>query len=246
MTLLLDLGNTRLKWALLGADGLGEVAACVWESAAFDKRLTRVWHALPPPPRVLAASVVSEAREQRLQALVRGLFGQPIQWLRTPATGAGVRNAYPQPQRLGVDRFLGMVAARAAGQTPCVVVGVGTALTLDALDAGGRHLGGLIAPSPWLMEQAVLGATAQVRADAAGTVVDIADNTADALHAGCWQAAAALIERFHRQLRPRLGADAPVRLSGGGAHRLAALIEAPSRCVADAVLHGLAAWAVHV
>lgn len=243
MTLLLDLGNTRLKWASSRGGGLDAVGACAWDSEALDSRVADAWRELPPPLRVLAASVVSDERERRLEQWVHATFGLPVQWLRTPAAGAGVRNAYPQPGHLGVDRFLGMVAARAAGAAPCVVVGVGTALTLDALAADGRHLGGLIAPSPRLMEQAVLGATAQVRPQHPGRVVDAADNTADGLHAGCWQAAAALVERFHRRMQPQLGAGAGLRLSGGDAQALAALIEPPAECVADAVLLGLAAWA---
>ncbi len=89
-----------------------------------------------------------------------------------------------------------MVAARADGYAPCVVAGAGTALTLDVLAADGQHLGGLIAPGPQLMQQSLLEATARVRPQRPGEILELADNTADAVASGCWQAAAALIERF--------------------------------------------------
>jgi type III pantothenate kinase len=141
-----------------------------------------------------------------------------------------------------VDRFLAMVAARAAGAGDCVLVGVGTALTLDALAADGQHLGGLIAPGPRLMQQALLGATAQVRLSGDGVLVDAADNTSDAVVSGCWQAAAALVERFVARMAPRLGGSPVVRLDGGDADALVPLLELRASMVEHGVLHGLAVW----
>jgi len=103
---------------------------------------------------------------------------------------------------------------------------VGTALTLDALAADGRHLGGLIAPGPRLMQQSLLGATAQVRPAQAGTIVEAADNTADAVASGCWLAAAALIERFAARMAPALGGAPALRLGGGDAEALLPLLAA--------------------
>ncbi|NUO73492.1 MAG: type III pantothenate kinase, partial [Frateuria sp.] len=150
MRLLLDLGNTRLKWALERAGRWSADGAAAWsEDLAL---LGATWQALPKPEAAFGASVVDDAREQTVAAQVRSLFGLEVTWLRTPASACGVRNAYPEPARLGVDRFLAMVAAHAAGAGDCVLVGVGTALTLDALAADGQHLGGLIAPGPRLMK----------------------------------------------------------------------------------------------
>lgn len=244
MKLLLDLGNTRLKWALAqpsssiwlarGAVGWHEDLAAVLVSA---------WTALPRPPAVIAASVVDAAREAQVSAVVAGLFGGELSWLRTPASACGVRNAYAQPQRLGVDRFLTMVAAYANGQAPCVLAGVGTALTLDALAADGRHLGGLIAPGPQLMQQSLLEATVQVRPERSGDILELADNTADAVASGCWQAAAALVERFSTRMASRLGGVPVLLLDGGDAARLAPMLALPAQLSGDAVLRGLAVWA---
>lgn len=241
MRLLLDLGNTRVKWALEDAGCWRVQGAAAWGGGLAP--LEAALRALSGPVQAFGASVVDAAREQAVAARVQSLFGQDVRWLRTPASACGVRNAYREPARLGVDRFLAMVAAHAAGAGDCVLVGVGTALTLDALAADGRHLGGLIAPGPRLMQQALLGATAQVRPGRAGALVDAADNTADAVASGCWQAAAALVERFVARMSPRLATAPAVRLDGGDATGLAPLLGLSTDTVEHGVLQGLAVWA---
>jgi type III pantothenate kinase len=240
MRLLLDLGNTRLKWALEAEGRWHAQGAAAWSDA--PALLASTWQGLPAPAAVFGASVVDTAREQAVAAQVHTLFGLDVTWLRTPASACGVRSAYNEPARLGVDRFLAMVAAHAAGAGDCVLVGVGTALTLDALTADGQHLGGLIAPGPRLMQQALLGATAQVRPRNDGVLVDAADNTSDAVVSGCWHAAAALVERFVARMAPRLGGLPALRLDGGDAAGLAPLLERPASMVEHGVLHGLAVW----
>ncbi|HZH42777.1 MAG TPA: type III pantothenate kinase, partial [Lysobacter sp.] len=141
---LFDLGNTRLKAAPLRADGrLGPVLALPWQDgieAGLSEHL---------PARFEAAYVASVAGEPVRLALLDALTrrARRISLARTQAAALGVRVAYAQPQRLGVDRFLALAAARARGGD-ALVCGVGTALTLDLLDADGRHHGGCIAPSP--------------------------------------------------------------------------------------------------
>lgn len=243
MRLLLDLGNTRLKWVLQAqTEGWLARGAVDWRKDTSDV-LAAAWAGLPPPARILAASVVDTARETQVATVAERLFARVPDWLRTPASACGVRNAYAEPQRLGVDRFLAMVAAHAHGHAPCVLASVGTALTLDALAVDGQHLGGLIAPGPQLMRQSLLGATAQVRPERPGQILDLADNTADAVASGCWQAAAALIERFALRAAPRLGVAPELILGGGDAQSLLPLLSLPVRLEQDGVLLGLGVWA---
>lgn len=243
MRLLLDLGNTRLKWALQAQpDGWLARGAVDWQED-LAAALASAWTGLPRPVRVIAASVVDAAREAQVAAVAKRLFACAPTWLRTPAHACGVRNAYAEPQRLGVDRFLAMVAAHADGHAPCVLAGVGTALTLDALAGDGQHLGGLIAPGPRLMQQSLLDATARVRPERPGEIVELADNTADAVASGCWQAAAALVERFAARSAMRLGAAPALILGGGDAAPLLPLLSLPARLSQDGVLRGLAVWA---
>lgn len=242
MKLLLDLGNTRLKWALRDGDDTLARGAVAWNENVPDA-LSAAWSSMPRPAAAFGASVVDAAREQLVARSVAAECMRDVAWLRTPAEACGVRNAYAEPQRLGVDRFLAMIAARADGLAPCVLASVGTALTLDALAADGRHLGGLIAPGPRLMQQSLLGATAQVRPAQAGAIVEAADNTADAVASGCWLAAAALVERFVSRMAPALGSAPALRIGGGDAETLLPLLALPAQLAHDGVLRGLAAWA---
>ncbi len=244
MRLLLDMGNTRLKWALQcsSPEWLAR-GAMEWQETDAAHGLTEAWMDLPRPVAVFAASVVDSEREAVVAAVVEQLYGDAPIWLRTPATACGVRNAYAEPHRLGVDRFLAMVAAKAEGLAPCVVVSAGTALTLDALAADGQHLGGLIAPGARLMQQSLLGATARVRPEQVGQILDLADNTADAVTSGCWHALAALVERFAARTAPRLGASPRLILDGGDAGQLLSLLSLPAQMGSDGVLRGLAVWA---
>jgi type III pantothenate kinase len=242
MILLLDLGNTRLKFALLDGETFTHRGAFGWD-ADIAHELATLWATWPAPLRVVGASVVDSARETAVAVAAEKAFGLAPAWVRTPAEACGVSNAYTEPQRLGVDRFLAMVDAWASGRAPCVLASVGTALTLDALDADGKHLGGWIAPGPLLMQQSVLGATVQVRPGGAGNVRDLADNTADGLASGCWQASAALVDRFVERSAPLLGGAPAVTLGGGDAGVLAPLLEREVLLVPDTVLRGLAVWA---
>jgi type III pantothenate kinase len=243
MKLLLDLGNTRLKWAMADANGWSARGAVAWHEDVAAV-LVAAWKTTESPLQVLGASVVDATREAQLETVVKSVFARDIAWVRTPAEACGVRNAYAEPQRLGVDRFLAMVAAHAAGHSPCVLAGIGTALTLDALTADGQHLGGLIAPGPLLMQQALLGATARVRPERPGVIHNVADNTADAVVSGCWHAVAALVERFTKNLASEHPNGAQrLLLDGGDADALLPLLGVPAQVAADSVLRGLLVWA---
>ena len=241
MKLLLDLGNTRLKWAVLDHGTRIAQGAVAW-SDDVESELAAAWGTLGGVAHIYGASVVDAEKEARVEAMTKAAHARSVYWLRTPAEACGVRSAYAEPERLGVDRFLAMVWAYHGGDAPCVLVGVGTALTLDALDAQGHHLGGLIAPGPQLMQQSLWGATARVRPEP-GRVLDAADNTADAVASGCWQAAVALIERFVARMSPQLGGAPRVILGGGDAPQLQSLLALPAKLTEDSVLRGLAVWA---
>ena len=243
MKLLLDLGNTRLKWAFCAAGEFGHAGAMAWDTPGFDSALAAAWRDRPAIESAWAATVTGAARRDAVTAAVAARWSRTPRWAVAGATACGVRNAYDDPAQLGVDRWLGLIAARAQSEAPCVIAGCGTALTLDALAGDGRHLGGLIAPGPALMRSALNTLAAPLREAGAGCVVDAATRTADALAGGTWQAAAALIERFSARMAPRLGGTPRLLLAGGDAAQVATLLEMPARVVADLVLRGLAAYA---
>ena len=168
MTLLLiDAGNTRIKWARCTDGRLERSHAAAhgrWTGRDFARRLLGA----RPPERVLVASVAGvRVRAALTQAARRA--GVPVEFLRVPRRGGGVTVGYAEPWRLGVDRFAGLVGAHALfGGVPLLVTGVGTALTLDLVGGGGRHFGGAIIPSPALMVATLLERTQGIRRRARG------------------------------------------------------------------------------
>ncbi len=247
MKLLIDLGNTRLKWALWDRTGLQPSVAVVTAAVNDDDgvldRLDALWKDIPGIDSIWIASVAAPALEQALAHRALARFGVDAQFVRSCAQAGGVRNAYAQPERLGVDRFLGLIAAHAQAQEPTVIANCGTALALDALAADGTHLGGLIAPSPALMQIALHTGTARLGERGRAHIVELADNTADAVESGTWLAAVALIERFFARSAERLNSAPALILAGGAAPRLAELVALPYRIDAELVLRGLARFA---
>jgi type III pantothenate kinase len=233
---LFDLGNSRLKFAPLHGDGsIGAVQALAHDGAAFE----RGWETRLPA-RCEAAWLASVAAPALRDALRDALAarGSRVQVARTEAESGGVSIAYAQPSHLGVDRFLALLGAHARDPAAVsLVVGVGTALTIDLLD-GGRHLGGRIAPSPALM-RAALHARAPVLPETGGRYADFADDTDDALASGCEGAALALVQRSLEAAAARTGRLPVLLVHGGGAPAL--LSRLPGAMHAPAlVLEGLA------
>ena len=172
--------------------------------------------------------------------------GARIAFAQTRPRFAGIVIAYAQPQRLGVDRFLAMTAAHAhclqdARRAAALVIGVGTALTVDLLDADGRHHGGRIAPSPALMREALHARAAQLP-PVGGDYAEFADDTDAALASGAIGAALGLIERSAHHAQAMLGAAPRLWLHGGGAAMLLPHLDEVRHAPA-LVLEGLALWA---
>lgn len=241
MDWLVDLGNTRLKCAPLLADGRrGDVHALVHDGgvAGLD------WRASLPVSggRAWLASVASPALRADVVAALAAA-GCDVREAATQARVAGVTVAYAEPARLGIDRALAMAAAHAQGRGDALVVGVGTALTIDWVDASGLHRGGRIAPSPALMRAALHARAAQLP-EAGGVLVDFASDTADALASGCLGAALALVAEARRAAMAAGGHDGPPApwLHGGGAAALVPHIDGAVHAP-HLVLDGLALWA---
>ena len=238
-TWLFDLGNSRLKCAPLASEGLpGKVVAIDHRAHDLAAQLARLL-----PARFEAACVASVASQPLRAALLDALVGRcrRISIARTEREFAGIHIAYAQPQRLGVDRFLALVAAHSRGPGAAVVVGIGTAMTLDLIDAAGRHRGGRIAPSPTLMREA-LHARATQLPRVGGDYHIFATDTVDALASGCDGAALALIEHTVDAAREALGEAPRLLLHGGGSGALLERLRNATH-VPALVLEGLARWA---
>ena len=242
MLLLIDIGNTRIKWARADARGLGELAAAVHANWTEQDFIQQVLDAGAKAERVVIANVGGKRMGDLVQAALLRHWQLHAQFMQSPSAGAGMRNAYPESAKLGVDRWMAMLGGRSLQAGPICVVSVGTAMTIDAVDASGRHLGGVIVPGPDLMVSSLLKSTSEIAQRAAtGSTQEqlFADNTLGAIQQGAVQALAALVDRSMETMRDQLGQAPALLLTGGASFRLRGAIRSPSREIPDLVLRGL-------
>lgn len=241
----IDIGNTRLKWALYASAEPGSKPLV--QGAVFIENIDTLadsdWRAIAPPSAMLGCNVAGEAVRKRVEEQLE-LWDIAPRWV-VPGPGAGgVVNGYDVPGRLGADRFVAQVGglwhARSTqpAPRPLLVVMVGTAVTVDAVDEQGRFLGGLILPGHGIMLRALEGGTAGLRVPT-GQVVEFPTNTSDALTSGGTYAITGAIERMHRHLLRRC-ASAPVTLmTGGAAWKVSPHVEVVHELVDSLIFDGL-------
>lgn len=154
--LLLDVGNTRIKWAEVTQGVIFNTGAVAHAGKPADALSIL---GVDEPEQVWISSVAGPAHDLALTKICVARWQRAPQYARTKAEQLGLHNGYADPQRLGTDRWLAMIAAWAETPSDCIVVDAGTALTVDVIGADGRHRGGIIAAGLQTSEKAVLGAT---------------------------------------------------------------------------------------
>jgi type III pantothenate kinase len=239
-TLVIDAGNSRMKWGLRGPNGWERLG--VTPNNEIGALSLRAWQDLPWPTRAFGVNVAGEAARVRVEGqLMR--WRLTLQWLTATEAACGVTNRYAQPTQLGSDRWASLVAAwRRSTATDlfppaCVVVNAGTAVTIDALDEHGVFHGGMILPGMRLMREALVANTAGLKVPS-GSFNAFPDNTTDAIHTGSIQAICGAIEQMRRQIDSN---PAQVRcyLSGGAAADIGVHINPPVELVDTLVLEGV-------
>ena len=242
--LALDVGNTRLKWALYATPvpGAGMVAHGAVFLEAIDELAEGQWRDLPPPSSMLGSIVAGEGIRRRTEEQLEIWDVEP-RWVVSGASACGVTNGYDHPTRLGVDRWVALIGARhrilaRGAPRPVLVVMVGTAVTVDALDTQGNFLGGLILPGFGLMLRALEMGTAGLKAPT-GEAVEFPTNTSDALMSGGADAIAGAVERMYRKLLKRCGQEPALLMSGGAAIKLQSISDLPCETVETLIFDGL-------
>lgn len=245
MIVLVDVGNTRIKWAQLARDGTLVGHGSAAHRASLDGALAAFAAALPGgTTRIVAANVAGERVGESLRALATRR-GVELELIAVSAERLGVRCAYQDPRRLGVDRWVGLLAAyRRAGGAACVV-SAGTAVTFDAVDATGKHLGGLILPGARLFAAALDRHTSNIGATTAHGAVPrgldlLGRDTDTAVAHGAWLALAAAVDRVVAAVARELPAAPVVYLTGGDAVTLSGWLVTKTQERADLVLEGVA------
>ena len=243
--LAVDVGNTRLKWALFESPKPG--AAVQAHGVEFleniDKMADTAWSKLPRPDRMLGCAVAADTVRRRVEEQMEELWDVPAHWVVASAAEAGITNGYDHPTRLGADRWVAMIGAwhrmLACGpRRPLVVVMVGTAVTVEAIDERGRFLGGFILPGHGIMLRALESGTAGLYVPT-GDVREFPTNTSDALTSGGTYAIAGAVERMVQHVRRRCAAEPACFMTGGAGWKMAPHMSVQFELVDSMIFDGL-------
>jgi len=237
MNVLIDIGNSRLKWATDVAGDLIIGGVVDYRTPTFIEDLQQAWRFSSPPQQIALASVASEAVLLKVLELCRQCWPDVTpQLARSSARAHGVSNAYEQPEKLGVDRWLAMLAAYHDVADECCIVDCGTAITLDVVSKTGQHLGGLIAPGLRMMSKALIADTALLNEVQHPTPMMLGKVTGQAIANGTLLSAVGLIEATVARWAP----NARLILTGGDAEMVMEALSLDARLDRLLVFKGLA------
>jgi type III pantothenate kinase len=243
--LAIDIGNTRLKWAQYSGARPG--ATLLAQGVEFLDHIGRLadgpWRNLTAPTVMLGCAVAADAVRHQVMEQME-LWDVIPQWVVPKAQEAGLSNGYDYPTRLGADRWVAMVGAwhrmlsAGGAPRPLVVVMVGTAVTIEAIDATGKFLGGFILPGHGIMLRALETGTAGLSVPT-GEVREFPSNTSDALTSGGTYAIAGAVERMVVNLRQHCGQEPLCLMTGGAGWKMVPCLSVPCELVENLIFEGL-------
>lgn len=237
MKILMDVGNSRLKWAELADSDLSGAEAVDYRERGIAAALAQIPQR-EPQQAVWVASVAGQQVDTKIAAWAKGQ-GYQLNFASVTSAAAGVTCGYRHIERLGVDRWLAVLGAYHRASAAALVVDAGTALTLDVVDAQGQHLGGLITPGVRLMREAVHGGTQVRTLPVEQSGLHLGTDTAEAVGLGTLQAALGLVERLVVAMRAKHG-TVSCYLTGGEAEPMRRHLDDNWQHVPHLVLEGLA------
>ncbi len=236
INLLIDSGNTCFKWATV--DEFGQLTKhSVFNEQLSEASLRSAWSELERPEQIAYSSVSATAILAWVQTVATVLWPEvPLIVARSEAQAFGVCNAYQQPEKLGVDRWLALIATHHYYPGPACIVDCGTAITVDLMNEQGQHQGGLISPGLRLMRQSLAQGTANLAFDNETYETGLSNFTAAAIHNGTLFAAVGLIT----QVLNTQAEATPLILTGGDAEHIVPHLSVNATLDTDLVLRGLA------
>jgi type III pantothenate kinase len=244
MILVIDVGNTRLKWAWLSSTGLSDQQAVVHRDAKPGIWTNALFESGQEPTRVLVSNVAGEEMAKALSKLSKKEFDIEIEFIKAVPEFHGLSNGYLDPTLLGADRWLALIGAWTRARAPLVVVDAGTAVKVDSVDSNGMHLGGLIAPGIHMMREALMAKTSDIAKAASHSTPSfagvLANNTIAAVSRGAVFALAGMADRAADIVEQSTGASPKLFITGGDAGMITGTMRTRGEIVPDLVLQGLA------
>ena len=241
MRLLLDVGNTAVKWAFAEGSVLVEQGRFVHAGQAFEVLAAQAWRGKAAPTAVVVANVAGAGMDDSVRRHAQTAWQLEPAFMRTARTEGGVTNAYETPGDLGVDRWVAMIAAHHDCRRGVCVIDCGTAITLDLLAASGQHQGGLILPGIDMLGQTLQAGTAGIEWEhAIPPGLPLARGTQAGVTGGAVYLVAAAIDRIVADMSAAAGEPVETWITGGDAARLLPVLQTPVSHRPDLVLQGLA------
>lgn len=241
--LLVDVGNSRFKWALATSKEMNRGASFATHSPQLSALLDQYWSNIRQPRAVIVSNVAGPDLALRIDEWIAEHWGVPVFYPKSEPQHGPVINGYRKPEQLGVDRWLGLLGLQHDYPLPACLVDCGTAITLDLLDSNARHQGGLIAPGLETMRRSLQINTHGLGPSDGGFGLDsLGYDTKTAIQSGCLLACAGLVEKLQQRLLAQI--DQPVSwvLTGGNAGLIAGRLSMPIILDRDIVLRGLWVW----
>jgi len=236
MNVLIDMGNSRLKWAT-ETNSVLEAGLPLTYGEYLQQQLTELWMKLEAPISIGIACVNSDDRLQIIQRLAASIWPDSKVKIITPkAQSYGLTIAYNKPEKLGVDRWLALLAAgHFFPRTDCCIVDCGTAVTIDLLNTEGLHLGGLIMPGFNLMKASLAQETTNLGLIDSHHAIGLANSTEAGIYNGTLLAIVGLIGHVMSK-----NPSFQLILTGGDAALVAEQLERSLTIQPNLVLQGLA------
>ena len=244
MILVIDVGNTRLKWAWLGSTGLSDQQAVVHRDTKLGICTNALFESGHTPQRVLVSNVAGPIMAKTLSRLAKKKFRVDIEFVTAAREFQGLTNGYLDPSLLGADRWLALIGAWTQTRSALCVVDAGTAVKVDSVDTGGRHLGGLIVPGIHMMREALMNKTGDIAKAVTLSTPSLAgvlaNNTTGAVSRGAVFALAGMADRAAEVVEQSTGAKPKLFITGGDAGMITGSMRSRGEIVPDLVLQGLA------
>jgi type III pantothenate kinase len=240
----IDVGNTRLKWAWLTSTGLSDQQAIVHRDAKPGIWTAAVFDSGQKPTRVLVSNVAGPAMAKTLTQLSRKMFNVSAEFVTATQDYHGLTNGYLDPALLGADRWLALIGAWTRVRSSLCVVDAGTAVKVDSVDTNGMHLGGLIVPGIHMMRESLMNKTSDIARAAEHSTPSLAgilaNNTIGAVSRGAVFALAGMADRAAEVIEQSTGVKPKLFITGGDAGMITGTMRSHGEIVPDLVLQGLA------
>lgn len=240
---LVDIGNSRIKWAVSDGDEFTSIGEAEYVTKELDVQLDVMLNSLEKQPSIVVSSVAAPRVLKAFVSWVEGRWQSDVQIIKTTQQQGRLINGYVNPERLGVDRWLAMIAATDAGNigVPVCVIDCGSALTIDVVNSDGGHLGGMIVPGLSMMRNALVKGASGIRLkdELPADVSLLARDTEGAVTGGTLYAAVSMLDRICSDIVTSLGCRTQFIITGGDAPMLIPLLDNEFEYDANLVLNGL-------